>query len=107
MAIVIRNQRQRIEVLVQKQGGDQKEVLHLYEWQMESLESQNKGLITEIRRLAKVQALAIQASVESLPSSDSQQLNLIERSVKHLRTTIQKLGQELEKSNLELESLRK
>ena len=75
----------------------------MYEWQIQQTESQSKALIQEIRRLAKAQALGIQAQA-SLSLSD--QTVLIEKGMKNLKLTIKKLSEQLEVNIGELSKYR-
>ncbi len=56
---------------------------------MTSLESQNKGLIQELRKLAKVSANEIKAA---RVDDSSQRLEILEKNLRLMKQSIKKLG---------------
>ena len=75
------------------ENREQAQIIQIYEWQIQSSESQSKALIQEIRRLAKAQALGIQAQASA---NISDQTFLVEKGMKNLKATIKKLTDQLE-----------
>lgn len=65
-----------------EQRSELSELLKMYNDQMISLETQNKGLIVEIRRLAKMAANEIKAEGSK---EEAIKLNIYEKNVKSLK----------------------
>ena len=98
-----KHQAARLQALLDhKEGGDQGEVIHVFEEQIATCEMQSKMLITEIRRLAKVQANEIQMGQEK---GNYEVLN--ERIIKNLKLSVASMSKQLDKQTEELQSMRK
>ncbi len=65
------------------------ELLHIYNDQMLSVEEQNRNLIIELRKLAKVSANEIKAERSQ---EDSAKVALYEKNTRSMKSTIKKLS---------------
>eukprot|EP00347_Sterkiella_histriomuscorum_P022862 403336878 len=102
--LTLQNKHLQQRVLHFQQQSEFQDILQIYNEQMTSLETQNKGLIVELRKLAKVQANEIKAQNSN---NDNQKIDYLEKSLRTIKLAVKKLSSQLQKAHTQLEEFRK